>query len=217
MLPTPEKQEIDHRTLKLLVGVIAISLPLLTDFFANSKITSISASYYEGGWSQSIFVGFLFAIAAFLLAYNGLSRLEMLCSKFAAIGALGVALFPCGCDQRVVDIPYVHAVSAAVMFLVLAYFCYTFYNRARAKGYSEANRRAFIYSLCGMAIFASISLLAIDAFTGQKLSAKLPRFIFYGETVSLVAFGVSWLIASRVLPFFSRADERFSPLQPTRE
>jgi hypothetical protein len=217
MLLTPEKQEIDHRTLKLLVGLIAILLPLLTDFFANSKITSISASYHEGGWSQSIFVGFLFAIAAFLFAYNGLSRLEMLCSKFAAVGALGVALFPCSCDRRVVDIPYVHAASAAVMFLVLAYFCYVFYKRARAKGYSEANRRAFIYSVCGMAIFVSISLLVIDAVLGQKLSSKLPRLIFYGETVSLVAFGISWLTASRVMPFFSRADERFSPLHSMKE
>ena len=82
LLPDPTKEEIDHRTLKLLVGLIALTLGNLTSFFADSKITSISASYYEGGWSQSILVGFLFAIAAFLLAYNGQSRSEMLMSKF---------------------------------------------------------------------------------------------------------------------------------------
>ena len=39
------------------------------------------------------------------------------------------------------------------------------------------------------------------------------RFTFYGETTALVAFGVSWLTASRVLPLITRQDERFSPLR----
>ena len=54
MLSAPKQQEIDHLTIKLVVGLIALSLAPLTSFFANSYITSISASYYEGGWSQSI-------------------------------------------------------------------------------------------------------------------------------------------------------------------
>ena len=73
MLAAPTRQEIDPRTLKLIVGLVAASLAGLTNVFAESPIASISASYYEAGWSQSIFIGFLFAIAAFLLAYNGLS------------------------------------------------------------------------------------------------------------------------------------------------
>lgn len=35
-----------------------------------------------------------------------------------------------------------------------------------------------------------------------------PRFVFVGEAVALVAFGISWLVASRVLPVLTRADER---------
>src|SRR5215207_8691751 len=95
----PVRDEIDHRTIKLIVGVVAISLPFLTSGFAGSTITSISASYYEGGWSQSIFVGFLFAISAFLMAYNGLTPSEMALSKVAAGASLGVALFPCECGS----------------------------------------------------------------------------------------------------------------------
>ena len=86
--------------MKLIVGVIAMSLAFLTNFFASSNILSISAAYHEGGWSQNFFVGFLFAISAFLLAYNGESRSEMILSKVAAVAALGVALFPCECDAR---------------------------------------------------------------------------------------------------------------------
>ena len=212
MLPNPKKEEIDHRTLKLLVGVIALSLGNLTSFFADSKITSISASYWEGGWSQSILVGFLFAIAAFLLAYNGLSRSEMLMSKFAAAAALGVALFPCDCGGHAEIIPYVHFGSAAVMFLILAYFCYVFYKRARAKGYPQAKLRAFIYVLCGIVIIASILIMVFDKATGGVISSRIPRLIFYGERTGLVAFGISWLTASKVFPVITRSDERFSPL-----
>ena len=39
----------------------------------------------------------LFAIAAFLLAYNGFSRADMVLSKLASVAALGVAMFPCEC------------------------------------------------------------------------------------------------------------------------
>ncbi len=211
MFSAPKRQEIDHHTIKLIVGVIALSLASLTSFFATTAITSISASYYEGGWSQSIFIGFLFAIAASLLAYNGLSRPEMLLSKVAAAAALGVALFPCRCDTHIELVPYVHGISAATMFLILAYFCYTFYRRARDKGHPQAKTRAAIYALCGVAIFLAILVLAIDNLFGGSLSARIPRLTFYGEATGLVAFGISWLTASRVLPIITRQDERFSP------
>jgi len=213
MLPTPKRQEIDHRTIKLVVGVIATSLAGLTSLFAQSRIASISASYYEGGWSQSIFIGFLFAIAAFLLAYNGQSRGEMVLSKVASVAALGVALFPCKCEVHTELVPYVHGVSAAVMFVVLACMCHGFYRRARDKGHAQANARATVYAICGLAIVLSIVVLALDNVTGGSIRAFVPRLTYYGETAGLVAFGISWLTASRVLPMLTRRDERFSPFR----
>jgi hypothetical protein len=213
MLSTPKRQEIDHRTIKLIVGVVAISLAGLTAWFAKSPITSISASYYEGGWSQTIFLGFLFAIAALLLAYNGRSRGEMVSSKVASVAGLGVALFPCGCDGHPETIRYLHGVSAGVMFVILAYFCSLFLRRAWGKGYGQAKTRAGVYALCGIAILASILVLGSDSLSGGALRARVPRLTFYGEAVGLIAFGVSWLTASRVLPFLTRRDERFSPLR----
>jgi hypothetical protein len=65
MLPAPGRPEIDEGTTKFAVGVIAIGLPILTSTFAQEKLTSISAAYYEEGWSQGTFIGFLFEIAAF--------------------------------------------------------------------------------------------------------------------------------------------------------
>src|SRR5689334_1419177 len=162
MVSKPKKREIDERTIKLLVGFAALSLAGLTDLFAKTPITSISASYYEGGWSQSIFIGFLFAISAFLLAYNGKIKIEMVLSKVAAIASFGVALFPCDCDGRASPVPYVHGASAAIMFLILACFCYIFLQRARSKDYPQAHRRRIIYILCGIALVVSVLALGVD-------------------------------------------------------
>ncbi|GAB3647771.1 hypothetical protein [Ramlibacter alkalitolerans] len=212
-LPSPGRREIDHRTIKLLVGLIAITLPLLTSALSPSPLGSISASYYEGGWPQSIFTGFLFAIAAFLLAYNGYSRREMALSKTAAAAALGIALFPCKCGTHTELVPGVHAISAAVMFVILAFLCHEFRLRALVKGYPEAKLRAHIYVACGSVIAICIAVLALDSFSGGALSARAPRLTFYGEAAALLAFGVSWLTASRVLPGLTTQGERFSPLK----
>ncbi len=211
MLSHPSRFEIDHRTIKLLVGVIAISLANLTSFFSETPIPSISASYHEDGWSRDIFVGFLFAISAFLLAYNGKSKHEMVLSKVAALAAMGVAMFPCKCGGDEEIIPYVHGISAAVMFVILAIFCYVFFRRAWDKGHSQARLRATIYAICGATIVASILVLAIDHFSGGIFSSRVSRIVFYGERAGLIAFGIAWLSASRVLPVLSSKQERFSP------
>lgn len=213
MVLTPKHQEIDHRTIKLIVGIIAISLASLTSMFASNSITSISASFHEGGWSQTIFIGFLFAIAAFLMAYNGLTKREMILSKIAALAALGVAMFPCKCGTHTEIITNIHGVSAGLMFLILAYFCYAFFQRAKAKGYPQAKARAAIYALCGISIVLSIITLGYDGLTGNSISKGIERLTYYGEAVGLIAFGISWLTASRTFPILTRPAERFSPFK----
>ena len=64
-----------------------------------------------GPWPRDIFVGSLFAISAFMLAYNGLSEPEMWLAKVASVAALGVAMFPCQCvDLTREIIPRVHLI-----------------------------------------------------------------------------------------------------------
>ena len=206
----PAHIEIDHHTMKLIVGVIAISLAWLTSMFSQSPLESISASYHANGWSRDIFVGFLFAISAFLLAYNGRSTFEMVIAKIAAFAAIGVAIFPCFCGGHEEIIPYVHYVSAAVMFLILAAFCVSFFKRARGKRYAQAMFRAYIYAICGLIIVASIAVLALDFVLGGAISSIVKRITFYCETTALIAFGVAWLTASRILPLITNKKERLS-------
>jgi len=96
---------------------------------------------------------------------------------------------------------------------MLAEFCYNFYRRAKRKGHKEADRRAVLYAACGVAIVLSIALLAYNGLAGGALQAQIPRLTFYGEALSLTAFGISWFAASHVLPVLASVDERFSPLR----
>jgi hypothetical protein len=135
----------------------------------------------------------------------------MVWSKIAAVAALGVAMFPCKCESHVEIVPYVHGISAAVMFFILAFFCYEFFYDARDKGHPQAMRRAYIYAISGITIVASILILAIDNFSNGIISSKIVRLTFYGECAGLVAFGFSWLVASHCLPLITTEKERFSP------
>ena len=204
--------EIDHHVLKLIVAVIALFLANVTAFFSTVPLDSISEAYHQNGWARDFLVGSLFAISAFLLAYNGEEAMEMVLSKIAGIAALGVALFPCRCDVYDEIIPYVHYVSAVVMFIVLACLCGFFYKRAVKKGHREAIWRSWLYATCGIVIVLVVGVLGLDFLMDGALSAKFDRLIFYGERTALFAFGISWLIASRVLPFITDKKERISIL-----
>jgi hypothetical protein len=209
-LSSPKRAEIDIHTSRLIVGVIALSLASLTNLFSQIPLTSISESYHQGGWSRDIFVGFLFAISAFLLAYNGITKPQMVLSKVAAFAAIGVAIFPCYCGGYPQIIPYVHGISAAVMFLILAFFCYTFFQQARDKPSPQAKFRSFIYAASGITIIVSILILALDNLLDGAISSKISRLTFYGEGASLIAFGIAWLTASRILPLLTGQGERLS-------
>ena len=211
MLSSGKRVEIDEHTSKLIVGLIAIYLASVTNLFSETPLQSISASYHEGGWSRDIFVGFLFAISAFLLSYNGkppFQIFQMVISKIGAFAAMGVAMFPCKCISHDEIIPYVHGISTFVMFLVLAIFCYFFFLRAWGKGYWHAKLRAYIYAVCGITIVASILIIAIDNFLGGIISSSISRLTYYGETAALIAFGIAWLSASQTLPLLTSKKDR---------
>lgn len=222
--PVSEPEQIDQRALKLLVGLIAVFLANVCSFFSVTSIDSISASYIEGGWPRDFFVGSLFAISAFLIAYNGLSIQEKCISKVAGIAALGIALFPCDCVKESLEqgaklsdltcgqldalgrASPVHYIAAATLFIMLAIFCRIFYQRAERKSNKEAKLRKRIYLVCGIVMIGSIVLMAAGSLL--HTSFGIPRFTFQGERAGLIAFGISWLTASKVLPGLSSDEER---------
>jgi hypothetical protein len=199
--------------MKLVIGAIALLIAPLTALFSETTLASISASYHQGGWAQSVFVGFLFAISALLLAHNGRGRAELVLSKGASCASLGVALFPCGCGLTDTIAGKVHWISAAILFLMLAQFTREFANRARQKRYPEAKLRTAVYNTAGLAILMSMCAIAANHYLRNAMSSRFTQFVFYCEAVALTAFGVSWLTASRVIPGLTSSGERFSPLR----
>jgi hypothetical protein len=201
--------EIDQYTIKFLIGFVALSLPIVELVLSGGAITSISQSYWypESRWSRNIFVGSLFAIAALLAGYNGTSPRQLLFGKVAAVAAVLISMFPCNCGDDAHEIVKgVHTAAAGAMFAVLAWFCWDFIDRAKEKLHDvrrkAARRRIFIYRACGVGMAIAIALFVRHAFTKDEW------LILLGETFGLVSFGISWLTASRKLPWVTHPSEK---------
>jgi hypothetical protein len=208
LLGSPRRPAFDEYTIKFTVGAIALCLPWVEVALTKGTINSISASYWYGGGfaSRTIFVGLLFAIGSLVFAYNGDDELELVLGKLAALLAIGVAIFPCTCGTSYREIiPHAHYSCAITLFLVLAVFCVIFWLHARQKKTTEpeqAPRRMWVYVLCCLGFVAAIGLMVAYKVTQKEV------FVLYAETVGLTSFGVSWLTASRALPFLTSVTQR---------
>jgi anaerobic C4-dicarboxylate transporter len=59
---------------------------------------------------------------------------------------------------------------------------------------------------------AAIVVLALNGLVKEDPENTSSQLVFYGEAAALVAFGVSWLTASRMLPVVTRKNERIALL-----
>jgi hypothetical protein len=212
-----KRPEIDPQTLKFIVGCIAVLLPFVLSALNGGQLPSLSDSFYfvgnpnniYGPWSRTIFVGCLYAIGAFLIAYNGKIAMEMRLSKVAAVAAILVAMFPCNCSGHNEIVKYLHYVAAAILYLVLGIFCLIFYFRAGEKHRATQRRqpryRQWIYAACLIALWGAMAFLVANAVVPATYMAYP---VFWGESVGLVAFGVAWLTASHVVPGINDRSER---------
>jgi hypothetical protein len=205
MLQLPTKPEIDFRTMKLLVAIIALSLGPTVIWLSTQHLPSISFAYCDGKSARNAFVGFLYAIAAIMIAHNGVNFQELVASKFAGISAIGIAMWPTKeCPISIGFNP--HYLCAAVMFTTLAWFCLSFYRRAEHKPHPVyAARRRAVYAACGVGIVGT--MLSMGAVSQFELWPHTNAILIL-ETIGLALFGFSWLIASHVVPAFDHPSER---------
>ena len=187
----------DYRSLRLMMGLIALALPVIVSILSTKPLSSISASYYTEG--RNAFVGMLFAVATLMWAYNGHSSKEKWVSKVAAIAALFVAIFPTtcnGCETNINSI--IHYISATIMFTILAYFCFgPFRERTKGRG-GKKGRRSKIYFTCGSIIVGCMVCMLLAKLTLSDEIMKRWRVIYWGETIALEAFGVAWFVAGKI-------------------
>lgn len=202
----------DYRGLRLLMGMIALLLPITVSSLAEMSLTSISASYYSN--ARDIFVGMLFVVGSFLFAYNGHTTTESVASKIASVAAVLVASFPTACDGcKTSVVSIVHYAAAAVLFSMLAYFCFVPFRRGIKNQGGKKARRSGIYLACGsvmvgcmIAIFIANQVLPKEIVMGLQVT-------YFGEAAALMAFGIAWIASGKAFRLIADEDEIYHPFR----
>jgi uncharacterized protein YacL len=147
------------------------------------------------------YVGSLWAIAAFLMCARGYDWADEIAGYLAGIFALGVALCPSEDPRKAVHSPLeielnlVHTVFAALMFLVLAYFCLVrFRMTAQATSRTRRKRhRNMVYAVCGVVIVVCSAIMVSLNFESAARWLGPINPLLSCESLALIAFGIAWL------------------------
>ncbi|MDH4095799.1 MAG: hypothetical protein OEV81_13570 [Betaproteobacteria bacterium] len=196
----------DYRALRLLMGIIAVALPIVVSAISTTALSSISASYHTE--SRDFFVGLLFVVAALLWAYNGHAPAESRWSKTASVAAIAVALLPTACDTcPTTAVSVTHYVAAGVLFSILAYFCFVYF-RMKTKGMpGKKGRRSKIYFVCGLIMVACMLAALVANFALPPETLKALRVTYWAEAIALGAFGLGWIVAGKYIPWLIDREE----------
>lgn len=167
---------------------------------------------------RDVFVGILVSLGVFLLTYLGhrdpwalLSDRNV--STLAGLGAIGIALFPNDTLDPCLGVKLppltvsgvLHVVSAGLFLLMTAVFCLVLFRRSdaplRAQRLSKRRRNA-VYVACGLAIVAALAGLAayfLATTPAQRCAIRDWRPVLWLEVVTILAFGVAWLVKGRAI------------------
>lgn len=195
------------------VGLIALSLPFILAFgsilFAllgpggalPHPILQRSISDYYYTPMRNYYVGSLCAIAAFLACSRGYDLADEVTGYLAGALTFGVALVPSVNPHATrytsldVQIGFIHTIFAALMFLVLGYFCIFLFRRSSPdKPFTRRKRhRNAIYGTCGLTMIACMVVMVTLTISGIEQRHPPSALLFWFESLSLAAFGVAWL------------------------
>jgi hypothetical protein len=190
-----------YLALRKAVGWIGILLPLtllagvVLIFRESIILRSISHYYYSG--MRDVFVGALCAIALFLFFYRGHDNWGKInwdnwLSSLAGLFAIGIALFPTTESGPTDTTGLIHFVCAAIFFVILALFSMFIFTKKGKSPTDEKIVRNRIFRICGAIMLAC--LLAIFLFMNTSHTHEsASSFVFWAESIALVAFGISWL------------------------
>lgn len=185
-----------YLSLRKAVGWIGILLPfvLMLGGFICFKggiiLKNISLYYYTG--LRDLFVGAICAIALFLFFYKGYDKWDNRAATLAGFFALGIAFFPTVEKAPYNAVAIIHFICATAFFLILSGYSFFLFTREEANPTKRKLTRNMIYRICGsvmMVCLVAIMIFFIFFEAGHPKSS----FVFWAETVALIAFGISWL------------------------
>ena len=196
----PDAELTSYRTLRRVVGLLGVALPVvlaLWGFYLQQRFQVLpSISDYYALRTRDALVGVLFTIAWFLFTYHGYDRQDNIAGNLACVFALGVALFP---NAGPYAWPMIHFVSAAALFLVLAYFSLFLFTKTGGTPTAQKLTRNRIYRGCGITIVSCIVLLGALHAAGADTPVRRFAPVFLLEAVALWAFGFSWFVKGETL------------------
>jgi hypothetical protein len=194
---------VSYLTLRRVVGVLGVLLPVLVAVgcFLVGSCTELldSISDYYGSMMRDIFVGVLFAIAWFLFSYRGYEAKDNTAGDLACVFALGVALFPTTSNSGAIRA--IHFLSAAALFLVLAYFSLCLFTKTAkdTPPTREKRIRNRIYRVSGVIMLACILGVGVYYVLLRNSALSSLKPVFWLETAALWAFGLSWFVKGETL------------------
>jgi len=201
---------ISYLTLRKAVGIIGTALPFVLSLgawliFQTGIQVSISAYYYTG--MRNVFVGALCAIGVFLLSYQGYERADDIAGNLGCVFTVGVALFPTtpvnapSSTDRIVGT--FHLIFAALFFLTLIYFSLFQFTKTNPnkRPTHRKKQRNIVYKVCGYIMAGCILLILIYFLLPGETEAILDNYnlLYWLETISILAFGISWLTKGEAL------------------
>ena len=198
-----------YLALRKAVGWIGILLPfalMIGNFYFEGKTVRKSISHYYHSNVGDLFVGSLCALALFMFFYCGYDRKDNWAGHLAGLSALGVAFFPTTESGPREPVGYAHLVFAAILFITLTIFSLFLFTKTHEDREPTPRKliRNKIYIVCGLIMAGClVSIVVYFLIIGMKESDS--SFVYWAETVALIAFGVSWLTKGETL-FPDQAD-----------
>lgn len=201
---------VSYLTLRKAIGIIGTGLPFVLSLgawliFQRGIQDSISAYYYTG--MRNVLVGALCSIGVFLLSYKGYEHADDIAGNLGCIFAVGVALFPTtpanapSSTERIVGT--FHLIFAASFFLTLIYFSLFQFTKTNPnkRPTRRKKQRNNVYRACGYTMAGCILLICIYLLLPSATEASLDGYkpLYWLETISILAFGVSWLTKGEAL------------------
>lgn len=201
--------------MRAVIGILGVLLPLVLLFGdswllqGNATARGSLSAYYHSGM-RDYFVGTLLVVGFCLLIYKVFERsLDNTLTFFAGIAAIGVAFFPTklppgggpltSLQDRLGEgrVETIHYSCAFVLFISLAIVSWFFGRREGARGdrpkmmrgpHPEAKVRRAIHQTCAVVVTAAVAFIfvtrVVDIFGAKDL--------LIGESVAIMAFGISW-------------------------
>jgi hypothetical protein len=185
------------------IGFLAIIFPLILIIynwsFGNCRTIQAAISDYYYTASGDIFIGVIFAISFFLIAYKGYDRMDQWLTNSAGICSVLISLLPTGQNENIkCTVRFVteyawrtttHYLLAILFFLILAYMSYFQFTKSGGIMTAQKIDRNKVHRIC--AIIMVVALVMIPVFSALPI---FPKVIFWMEWIALAAFGFSWLV-----------------------